>query len=214
MVSSMRATVVIAKRPVAGRVKTRLCPPLSADEAATVAEAALADTLDEVRRVDGRHIVALDGPPCDADREAPWLPDGFERIDQGTGTLNDRLDHICRVVGGPLVIIAMDTPQVTAEEIDAAHAALDGDDDVVFGPTDDGGYWLVGCRQVVPGLFDDVRMSMPCTLDDQRRQADRLGLRVATVATLRDVDTFDDCLVVAALVPTRRFGLAVARWRS
>jgi hypothetical protein len=209
MVGTMRATVVIAKRPVAGRVKTRLCPPLTEQQAAAVAEAALADTLAEVVRVNGRHVVALDGAPCDADQRAPWLPAGTELIDQGEGSLNDRLAHICDVVGGTLVIVAMDTPQLTAADLETAHGALE-DHDVVFGPTEDGGYWLVGCRNPVAGLFDNVRMSEPCTFDDQLRQAVRLGLRVGLVATLRDVDTYDDCVAVGALVPGHRFGQIIA----
>src|SRR5215213_8649771 len=88
--------LVVAKAPEPGRSKTRLCPPCSPQEAAAIAEAALADTLEAVAAcgVD-RRVLALDGPP------GPWLPPGFEVIPQVSGSLDVRLCEAWMTAGGP-----------------------------------------------------------------------------------------------------------------
>src|SRR5438105_10641512 len=99
--------LVMAKAPRAGLVKTRLCPPLTPAEAAAVAGAALRDTLAAVAASNAeRWIIALDGPV------GPWLPPGFEIIEQCQGSLDMRLAHAWHEAGGPGVQIGMDTPQV------------------------------------------------------------------------------------------------------
>src|SRR3954464_9115370 len=94
--------LVMAKSPVPGRVKTRLCPPCSPEEAAAVAAAALAETLDAVAACHAdRKIVALDGEPGE------WAPAGFELIEQCRGSLADRLAHAWSTAGGGGVQIGM-----------------------------------------------------------------------------------------------------------
>ena len=102
------ALVVMAKAPVAGRSKTRLCPPLSHAQAAALAEAALADTLQAVAWTPAaRRVLVLDGAP------GPWLPAGFEVIAQRGAGLAERLAHATRDVGEALLVLGMDTPQIT-----------------------------------------------------------------------------------------------------
>src|ERR1700739_3286033 len=99
--------LVMAKAPVAGRAKNRLCPPLSLEEGARVAEGAPADTLEAVARCGaGRRILALDGPPGD------WIPSGFELIAQRGGSLDRRLAAAWSDAAGPGLQIGMDTPQL------------------------------------------------------------------------------------------------------
>src|SRR5713101_2273112 len=98
--------VVLAKSPVPGRVKTRLCPPCTHHEAAALATAALEDTLDAVDATRAaRRVVALDGPP------GPWLREAFEVVAQAPGALGARLAAATTTVGGPVLVIGMDTPQ-------------------------------------------------------------------------------------------------------
>ncbi|MDQ6816439.1 MAG: DUF2064 domain-containing protein, partial [Actinomycetota bacterium] len=98
---------VIAKAPVAGRSKTRLSPPLSADEAAALAEAALVDTLSAVAATAvTRKVVILDGCP------GSWLPHGTEVIAQRGEGLDERLANAFDDLAAPALIIGMDTPQV------------------------------------------------------------------------------------------------------
>ena len=196
--------LVLAKSPVAGRVKTRLCPPCTPAEAAAVAEAALADTLDAVSRCGAaRRIVALDGSP------GPWLPAGFRVVPQVGVTFAERLGHAWAAAGGPGVQIGMDTPQVEGRELDGALASLD-DADAAIGAAADGGWWAIAFRRPVGGAFAGVPMSTPLTGRLQRRRLERLGMRVADLGAQRDVDTFDDAVAVAAEIPGTRFAAAVA----
>ena len=106
---SEAALVVLAKAPRAGRVKTRLTAACSPGEAAALAEAALADTLAAVAgAAANRRVVVLDGRP------GAWLPPEFEVIPQGNGDLDARLAAAFDAVGGPALVVGMDTPQVTS----------------------------------------------------------------------------------------------------
>jgi uncharacterized protein len=198
--------LVLAKAPVPGRVKTRLCPPCTPAEAAAVAEAALADTLAAaVASGADRVVVALDGAP------GPWCPPGVAVVGQGDGPLSARLATAWLAVAGPTVQIGMDTPQLGAAAIDGAMAAVvDGRADAVLGPALDGGWWAVGMRVPRPAAFLGVPTSRP---DTGRRQLDRLaglGLTVGLLPARRDVDTWADALAVAREVPGGRFAAAVA----
>jgi len=100
--------LVIAKEPVAGRVKTRLVPPCTPEQAAALAEAALADTLHAVLAVPARRrVLVLDGEP------GPWLPPGFDVMPQCGGGLDERLAGAFAAISGPALLVGMDTPQLT-----------------------------------------------------------------------------------------------------
>lgn len=198
---------VMAKAPEAGRVKTRLCPPCSPEQAALLAEASLADTLTTIARVaDVRPVVVLEGPT------GAWLPDGIEVVPQRSGGLGMRLAGAVADLGGPVALIGMDTPQVTVDDLRAVVDELHRPDvDAVLGPAEDGGYWVIGLERAVPGVFDDVAMSAADTHDQQADRLAQLGLRVATTRTLRDVDTFDDAVSVAHECHAGRFAPTVHR---
>lgn len=186
--------IVIAKEPVPGRVKTRLCPPCTPVEAARLAEAALADTLQTVRRTPaGRHVLVLEGAP------GPWLPAGFEVVPQAGGGLGERLAAAFEAVGGPALLIGMDTPQVSTTLLAGAGAALlEPRTDAVLGPARDGGYWAIGLRRSRPDVFENVPMSSDRTCAVQRARLRALGLHHREVASLHDVDTFADAARVAS----------------
>ncbi len=193
--------LVVAKEPVPGRVKTRLCPPLSPAQAASVAAAALADTLEAVARCGAdRRILALAGRP------GPWLPAGFEVVPQVRGPLGLRLAAAWSHAGGPGVQIGMDTPQVTPSMLDAALGLVAGGDSrtAVLGPAEDGGWWALGLRRWRRGVFHGVPMSTAQTAARQRDRLRALGLAVTDLPVLRDVDTADDAVAVAAAVPSSR----------
>ncbi len=202
----MNATlIVIAKAPVPGRVKTRLTPPLRPADAAVLARAALEDTLAAVAasRLASRRVVALDGDPDG------WLPDGFELVAQHGGGLARRLAGAFEDVGGPALLIGMDTPQVTPGLLDAGLAALADGADAVFGAASDGGYWAIGLARPDPRVFDGVPMSEPHTGAVQLERLRTLGLETRHLPSLRDVDTFEDAGAVAAAVPRGGFAAAL-----
>lgn len=200
--------VVIAKEPVPGRAKTRLTPPFAPAEAALLAEAALADTLAAVAAAPvTRRVLALDGVPGD------WLPAEFDVIPQRGGGLDERLAAAFADTHStlplPMVLIGMDTPQVTPRLLaDAAGSLVSGEADAVFGPATDGGFWLLGLRRPDRSLLAGVPMSRP---DTGRLQIGRLtsaGLRVAMAPVLTDVDTFREAELVAGEIPDSRFAAA------
>jgi hypothetical protein len=191
--------LVIAKQPVPGRVKTRLVPPCTHQQAAALAEAALADTLHTVRQTPAaRRVLVLDGEP------GPWLPAGFDVMPQCSGLLDERLAAAFAAVRGPALLIGMDTPQVTPGllEVDWRGA------DAVFGPAADGGFWALGLRVPDPALLRGVPMSTPDTGASQRARLVAAGLRVTDLPVLRDVDTAADAVAVACQAPRSRFAAA------
>jgi glycosyltransferase A (GT-A) superfamily protein (DUF2064 family) len=193
------AIVVIAKSPQPGRVKTRLTPPFSAEQAARLAGAALGDTLAAAARTRRatRRVLVLDGAP------GPWVPRGFDVVPQRGDGLAARLAAAFEDVGEPAFLVGMDTPQVTPRLLDAGLGALDAAD-AAFGAALDGGYWGIGLRRAdpaafrgVPGLVQSVRLAV-------------LGLRTAVLPPLRDVDTVADARAVAAEAPAGRFAATLA----
>lgn len=199
--------LVLAKEPLPGRAKTRLCPPCTPAQAAAVAEAALADTL-EAAAASGadRVVLALDGRP------GPWCPPGVVVVDQGSGSLAERLATAWRATEGPALQIGMDTPQTTAADLADAMAALADDGaDAVLGPAVDGGWWAIGFRRPVAEAFAGIPTSRADTGDRQRRRLEDLGLRVTGLAEQRDVDTWADALAVAAEHPAGAFATVVRR---
>jgi len=199
-----RALLVIAKAPVPGRVKTRLCPPCTPAQAARLARAALGDTLAAASRATlaDRRVLVLDGEP------GGWLPPGWDVIEQRGDGLAERLADAFARAGGPAFLVGMDTPQLTPDQLDAGLAALTTHD-AVFAPAPDGGYWGIGLRVADPNVFAGVPMSRRETGLAQRARLAALGLDVGTLPPLRDVDTIHDARAVADAAPDGRFAAAL-----
>lgn len=203
---SATALLVMAKSPVPGKVKTRLCPPCTPAQAAELAAAALADTLAAVAATPAAaRVLVLDGRP------GPWIPAGFVIVPQLGHGLDARLANAFAAVTGPAVLVGMDTPQITphllAEVVDTLHAP---GVDAVLGAASDGGWWTIGLHDADARAFLGVPMSTEHTGRSQRRRLEELRLRVRDVPQLRDVDTYDDALAVAADAPSTRFAAALS----
>ncbi|MET3808770.1 glycosyltransferase A (GT-A) superfamily protein (DUF2064 family) [Nakamurella sp. UYEF19] len=218
--------LVVAKAPVSGQAKTRLCPPLSPLVAADLAAAALLDTLaaaagalpllaatrDGVRT---RIVVAITGDLTLAARaEAISVAMGqCEVITQRGDGLAARLVAAHTDAGGlgPVLQIGMDTPQLTPMMLAGAIDALQPPGvDAVLGPANDGGWWALGLKSVeVAEVLADIPMSHPQTYDLTLAALRRIGLEVLSLPTLTDVDTYSDALHVAADAPDTRFAAAV-----
>jgi rSAM/selenodomain-associated transferase 1 len=190
--------LVLAKQPVAGRVKTRLCPPLTPDGAAQVAAAALEDTLDVVRAVPAaRRLLVLDGS-----YDAP----GFEVQPQRGGPMPERLaaafDDVDPAL--PALLVGMDTPQLTVELLADAVAQL-ARHEAVLGLATDGGWWALGLQRPDGTLLREVPTSRDDTGALQLAALQAAGLAPHLLPDLRDVDTIADAREVAALAPAGRF---------
>ncbi|WP_125613973.1 TIGR04282 family arsenosugar biosynthesis glycosyltransferase [Specibacter cremeus] len=198
---------VIAKECRPGRVKTRLTPPLTAVQAATLAQASLSQTLRTVRAVDAdRRLLVFEGMPRPCDAE------GFEVFAQAGGGLDERLAAVCRLTAGPLLILGMDTPQFTPgllAELVADWRQPRPRFPAWLGPARDGGFWALGLHRPDGALIRGVPMSTAGTGDEQGRRLAAAGLAVGRLPALTDVDTFDDALRVAAACPGSEFGRAV-----
>lgn len=206
----MTGLLVIAKEPVPGRVKTRLCPPATPEQAAALAAAALADTLDAVADTPATdRTLVLSGSPT-----MP-VPRGVQiRAQRGEG-LDDRLanafaDTRRRGVGS--LLIGMDTPQAGTGLLASAVHLL-STVDAVLGPAADGGWWALGLRDPRHAeVLRGVPMSTPDTGRDTLAALRHRGLRYELLPVLRDVDTAADARAVAAGMHPRtsRFARAVA----
>lgn len=213
----VRTLIVLAKAPVAGRVKTRLCPPATPEEAADIAAAALLDTLDATAAVPGaRTLVAFTGDAAGAAR-APEVRAALRRADTtpqrgpdlGSRIVAAHADAARRYPGSASLQIGMDTPQVHAGLLDESLARL-GDADAVLGLAPDGGWWALGLRNPVAArAIEGVPTSRDDTGERTLSALRGAGLRVALLPELTDVDDADDAREVAALVPGSRFAAAV-----
>jgi uncharacterized protein len=205
-------TIVLAKAPVPGRAKTRLCPPCTPENAARLAQASLLDTLNAVEEWGGQRVLALD--QCGTD----FSIDGWNTIGQPDGGLDVRLDGVfaevfTRVntvdrVETSVFLVGMDTPQIAAADLSEAFDAL-RDTDAVIGPASDGGYWGIGFTAMPNNAFVGVPMSTDATFDAQVARLHELGLRVAVLRQLDDIDTFDDATRVGAAATNTRVGQLV-----
>ena len=192
--------LVLAKAPVPGQVKTRLCPPFSPRQAARLAAAALADVLDAVRAAPAaRRVLILDGDPGLVDFR------GLDVLPQVAGPLDVRLAAaFAAAAGAPAFLVGMDTPQVTPGHLADAGEAL-ARRDTCLGRAVDGGWWGLGLRDPAPGLVLGVPCSLPTTGQEQHDRLAAAGLSVARLPVLRDVDDAEDAAAVAMLAPATRF---------
>ena len=200
--------LVLAKEPLPGRVKTRLCPPCSPADAAAIAAVALETTLRTVANVVGvRRVLVLDGAP------GPWLPDGFEVVPQVSGDLGDRLAGAFAVAStGPTVLVGMDTPHLDSTRLrGVVDALLEPCVDAVLGLTTDGGWWTIGVRDPALPVFAGVPMSTTTTGGRQRERLVELELRTELVGSETDVDDFASACFVASLMPNTEFSAVVGR---
>ncbi|WP_116706949.1 TIGR04282 family arsenosugar biosynthesis glycosyltransferase [Actinomycetospora cinnamomea] len=219
-----RVVLVLAKAPVAGRVKTRLMPVATPEGAAGIAAAALLDTLDAAGTVPGaRTVVALEGDPAAGERgtELADALAGTVVVPQRGRTLGERItaahdDVAAAFPGAATVQVGMDTPQLDPALLDDALRLVAGDADAALGLALDGGWWALALADPSrAGVIAEV----PTSRDDTGRRtlaalrAGHDGLdpgRVLELPPLSDVDTPDDAVAVADLVPTGRFARAVA----
>lgn len=213
--SRLDILLVLAKAPVPGRVKTRLCPPATPAQAARIAAAALADTLDAVRAVRGAlPVVALGGRREDVD---PAVLRGLSVLGQRGVRLGERIaaahaDAAVLAPGRSVLQVGMDTPQLCAGLLAECLARLGGRGlDAVLGPATDGGWWALGLRNPLDaGLLREVPTSRADTGERTLAALRAAGLRVAMLPELSDVDTAADAALVAAEAPGGRFATAVA----
>lgn len=198
-----RALLIFAKQPVPGRVKTRLSPPLSPDDAARLYDCMLADTIGSHSCCN--HFDTLiffehsDGAESFFRQTWPKLP-AFPQ--QGAG-LGERLEHAFAAAFamgfGAVAAIGSDSPDLPTGYVEDAFRLLEeGRAEVVFGPVEDGGYYLVAVGGHHPGLFRNIPWSTEAVLERSEEAARALGLRSARLPLWHDLDRFEDLELLLA----------------
>lgn len=201
----MTTLIVLAKECIPGRVKTRLHPPYSLEQAADIAAASLDDTIAALAALPvRRRVLCFDGetpPPSAA---------GFEVVAQASGGLDERLAAIFDAVDGPAVLVGMDTPQLDAAMLAAVVEPWPDGVDAWFGPAMDGGFWALALADL-PQRGDLIR-GVPMSQDDtgalQRVRLVAAGLGVRDLAPLQDIDDADALAAVVARIPDSRTAAA------
>jgi rSAM/selenodomain-associated transferase 1 len=217
--------LVVAKQPAPGQTKTRLCPPLTPIQAANLYDCFLRDTLDTMRKIPGVQRV-IGFLPEDAQGYFNQLAPDMGLVCQRGAALGERLDHLLTdaLAGGSqrAVVMDSDSPTLPAAYISQAFEQL-ANADVVLGPTQDGGYYLIGLKQPQSHLLRQVQMSTPNVLSDTLALAESTGLDVSLLPAWYDVDTIADLhqldqeiagMSVNGNAPATRRWLAETNWRN
>ena len=211
------AVAIMAKAPDPGAVKTRLCPPLSPREAAALARCFLRDRVAQVRALTGvSRVIAF--TPASARGVFQRLAPDFTLIAQHGADLGARMRSTLATLLAAghraMIAIGTDTPTLpTAVLQHAVDRIASPDVDVVLGPAEDGGYYLIGVRADDPMLFGDVPWSTSKVLEITLHRARAAGLRTVCVKPWFDVDTPEDLIRLRAALAdspdvaraTRRF---------
>jgi rSAM/selenodomain-associated transferase 1 len=189
-----RAVVIVAKQPEPGNVKTRLCPPLSPQEAAALAEAFLRDTINTASNAPECDLVIGYSPQAASDWFSELIPHAL-LISQGDGDLGERMNRLTEDVFGrgygQVLLIGADTPHLSAERLEEAFTMLTPNG-VVLGPSADGGYYLLGLSKINPTVFENIDWSTEQVLPQTMERADANGLSVTLLPKERDIDTPED----------------------
>ena len=194
--SSPAAVLVFVRAPVAGRVKTRLAAEIGDAAALRVYRRLAEHAVSAALAVAPPAAVRVHYTPTDAGPAVrAWLGDGPEYLPQAEGELGARL-HQAFAEGfaagfGRIVVVGSDLPELTAERIGRALAVLETEP-AVLGPARDGGYWLLGLREMAAGAFDGMPWSTGRLLDATLARLRASGVEPALLETLADVDTADD----------------------
>jgi rSAM/selenodomain-associated transferase 1 len=211
------ALVIMAKQPTVGRTKTRLSPPLTPAEATALYEALLLDTIDLGAGLEGVQLAIAVTPPEAVDAFRHIGPPGIILLPVAGADIGDCLNQVLGrllAVGHPgAIALNSDGPTLPDAYLRQAFDRL-GDADVVLGPSEDGGYYLIGLKKARPELFRDIRWSSERVTAQTLARAEAIGLSVALLSPWYDVDTGADLerlqgelatLPVEALPHTRRF---------
>ena len=189
-----RRIIVFGRYPVPGRTKTRLIPLLGPLGAAHVHRRMTEHCLDLLSRcpIGPLTFCYSDGSP---QKVTHWLaPYPVTCMPQSKGDLGRRmqtaLESALNQAGGPVVLVGTDIPALTADHLVEAFDAL-AENDLVLGPSTDGGYWLVGCRTPVD-IFKDIAWGTAHVLARTLDLAHKQGLSVHLLPALDDIDTPED----------------------
>jgi rSAM/selenodomain-associated transferase 1 len=195
------ALVIFAKAPIPGQVKTRLCPPLTQDEAATLHGSFVLDTLERTKtaiakfRLPAARVLACAPSSTHVFFKIMAERHGVRLLDQEGADLGVRMHAAFASLFAQgfkrVVLVGTDVPSLPLTHYRQAFEALDTHD-LVLGPAEDGGYYLIALTRPAPELFHDIPWSSDRVLAATHDRAGEAGLRAVLLPVWRDVDTIDD----------------------
>jgi rSAM/selenodomain-associated transferase 1 len=195
------ALILLAKAPIPGQVKTRLCPPLTGKEAAALYACLLEDTAAELARLRRVHRYLFFSPPGSKGffRRDPFSV--FDPLPQSGGNLGERMVNAFRTAFGRgfarAVLVGGDCPVLSASLVRAAFRELSSSAGAVFGPSDDGGFYLIALSSNAPSLFRGVDWGTSSVLSEVSLRYRTAGIPFALLPPRFDIDTVDDVTALA-----------------
>jgi uncharacterized protein len=186
------ALAIFAKTPVPGNVKTRLTPPLSLEQGCELYRCMLLDTITRARSLSLDTVIFYQGDAAYFEEIAPGVRLIPQLETELGGRLEDAFDRLRALGYAGVAVIGSDAPDLPLSSITAAFAQMEKGKQVVFGPAEDGGYYLVALRSACGELFTDIPWSGPEVLERSLQKAHAAGLSVGLLPMWYDVDSFDD----------------------
>jgi len=195
--SSRNALIIFAKRPAPGRVKTRLSPPLSLEEAAELYRCMLEDILEKVSALSGvdRHIFYEPGESAAAffEQAAPGMTSTPQQGEDMGERMSNAFAEMFDAGYEQAAVIGTDIPDIPLEFVAEAFDRLESNEvNAVFGPSEDGGYYLLAMRKLHAELFRGIRWSSGEVLEKSLERAKEAGIGVSLLPVWHDVDTAED----------------------
>ncbi|MEM7008188.1 MAG: TIGR04282 family arsenosugar biosynthesis glycosyltransferase [Thermodesulfobacteriota bacterium] len=192
----METLIIFVKYPQAGKVKTRLAKDIGNDEAAKIYSNMAQSIVENTMAVDNYKTIIFYDPPDKKTEIREWLgKKDLEFKPQLGNTLGDRItnafDEVYSLGRGKVVIIGSDCLDVSRDTIIKTIELL-GSFDVVLGPAEDGGYYLLGTNAHRPELFENIDWSTSKVLNQTLENINKIGLTYKLLKTFKDIDTVDD----------------------
>src|SRR6056297_676468 len=184
--------MIFIKNPVAGEVKTRLGASIWSTNALQVYKKLLSHTREIAVQVKCDREIWYSSM---IDRRDSWNSDLFEKkLQQGRNLgvrMSGAFQQAFEAGYEKAVIIGSDCPELEPQHIEDAFDALRSQD-AVIGPSEDGGYYLLGMKKYTPEIFSDIEWSTSSVFEETNRHFEQLGLTCKTLEVLNDIDTIED----------------------
>ena len=188
--------LVFTKAPIPGTVKTRLLPAINETDAAQIYKELVERTLNTASTVGNLGVHLWCTPVVDH----PFFLECQERYEldlclQTGGNLGDRMQAAIKETlwgDNSVLVIGCDCPELQAEDLSIARDKLRFDYDVVLGPSEDGGYYLIGMKELHPELFRGIHWGGPTVLEETRNRLAEMGLTCYELPLRWDLDDAED----------------------
>jgi rSAM/selenodomain-associated transferase 1 len=191
----MKAIVLMAREPRPNLVKTRLTPPLDSADASRIYHSFLLDKIEQVYGLDGVGRFVAYTPDSSREFFSTIVPKGLRLIPQKGEDLGEKLANLSSSLLDEgydgVMLMDSDTPNLPSGFTISGLEALN-ENDLVVGPCEDGGYYLIGLSRKIPEIFRDIPWSTPEVTPTTIKKSSALGLRTAMLQKWYDIDTFDD----------------------